>query len=734
MRHANQRWEAAPGIHGACQRIRCRPFHSMGWLGTGTLLLVVLVSPGEAITAELNLRDFNGSGFDWTWGGFEQTTGPNSVRLNDPADGWGGAGVSVGGLDLSSFADGRLVIDLIPQAGSGVDSFDLELIEQSASGQTTKSGKWTFHVSSLTPGVPTTLVSQSTLSNPTSGIGDFQNLNLSQIESWQVLGQFGSSQPLDIRFDNIAVSDSVDPPPAYPGAEPDAPWRSQATARIDALRKADFTVTVVDAAGNAVPNATVSIVQQQHDFGFGSAVVASRLRDNNPQHNQYKSKVAELFNIATLENNLKWPPWEGEWGPNFSQQGAVSALDWLAQNGIEGRGHVMVWPGYNNLPTDIKALLDGGPLNAAEQQTVRDRIAAHITNIGSATAGKVVAWDVINETRTNHDLMDQLSEGNQAMVTWFELAAAAAPGAALYLNDFGILSSAGGTSTSNQDQYFATIEYLKNQGAPIDGIGFQGHFTASDLTGPEQLWTILDRFGQFGLNMQITEFDFTTSDEQLQADYTRDFLTAMFAHEGVSDFIFWGFWEAAHWRSEAAMYRSDWSIKPNGQAFLDLVFGDWWTNEQSQSDGSGEVNSRVFKGRHQVTAALGGVDVTLSTSVSNDGAEVTLVLPTLLGDYNGDGTVNLADYTVWRDTLGSESVLAADGNGSGVVDAEDFLIWKQSFGTSLPPSLPQTATIPEPASYTTLLLWILAVAARVCAAVKEGRRRTKCLTGDSASP
>lgn len=40
--------------------------------------------------------------------------------------------------------------------------------------------------------------------------------------------------------------------------------------------------------------------------------------------------------------------------------------------------------------------------------------------------------------------------------------------------------------------------------------------------------------------MQITDFDYDTIDRQLQADYTSDFLTAMFAHEGVDDALMWG--------------------------------------------------------------------------------------------------------------------------------------------------------------------------------------------------
>ena len=52
------------------------------------------------------------------------------------------------------------------------------------------------------------------------------------------------------------------------------------------------------------------------------------------------------------------------------------------------------------------------------------------------------------------------------------------------------------------------------------------------------------------------------------------------------------------------------------------------------------------------------------------------------GDFNGDGQVNAADYTVWRDTLGAadESALHENGDGGGVTST-DYDLWKANFGT-----------------------------------------------------
>lgn len=58
--------------------------------------------------------------------------------------------------------------------------------------------------------------------------------------------------------------------------------------------------------------------------------------------------------------------------------------------------------------------------------------------------------------------------------------------------------------------------------------------------------------------------------------------------------------------------------------------------------------------------------------------------PALLpGDFNVDGSVTAADYTIWADTFGSALDLRADGNGDGVVTAADYTIWADNFGASL---------------------------------------------------
>ena len=78
----------------------------------------------------------------------------------------------------------------------------------------------------------------------------------------------------------------------------------------------------------------------------------------------------------------------------------------------------------------------------------------------------------------------------------------------------------------------------------------------------------------------------------------------------------------------------------------------------------------------------------------------------ILGDYNGNGVVDAADYTVWRDTLGSTASLASDGSGNGVVDAADYTLWKTNF-TAGSASAAQAA-VPEPTAGMLVLAALIA--------------------------
>lgn len=71
----------------------------------------------------------------------------------------------------------------------------------------------------------------------------------------------------------------------------------------------------------------------------------------------------------------------------------------------------------------------------------------------------------------------------------------------------------------------------------------------------------------------------------------------------------------------------------------------------------------------------------------------------LIGDYNGDGIVDAADYTVWRNSQGQNGIdLPADGSGNGTVGPEDFELWKANFQGDASGLGAATESVPEPAA------------------------------------
>ena len=87
-----------------------------------------------------------------------------------------------------------------------------------------------------------------------------------------------------------------------------------------------------------------------------------------------------------------------------------------------------------------------------------------------------------------------------------------------------------------------------------------------------------------------------------------------------------------------------------------------------------------------IASLLAGVahDAANNPSLASTSTDNTVIFSSLpLGDYNQDGTVNAADYTVWRNTLGTtglEPYAGADGSGNGEIDEADYEVWKANFG------------------------------------------------------
>lgn len=68
------------------------------------------------------------------------------------------------------------------------------------------------------------------------------------------------------------------------------------------------------------------------------------------------------------------------------------------------------------------------------------------------------------------------------------------------------------------------------------------------------------------------------------------------------------------------------------------------------------------------------------------------------GDYDFNGAVNMADYSVWRQSYDSTTAAEADGNGNGKVDLADFVVWRNSMPGSAAGAGTSPLAVPEPAA------------------------------------
>ena len=87
-----------------------------------------------------------------------------------------------------------------------------------------------------------------------------------------------------------------------------------------------------------------------------------------------------------------------------------------------------------------------------------------------------------------------------------------------------------------------------------------------------------------------------------------------------TDFLMWGFWERSHWLPQGAMYRADWSSKPNALVWNELLFNEWWTNESGATNGEGQFTVRAFKGKQRVTVCTSNECKEAIAQVENNGA------------------------------------------------------------------------------------------------------------------
>jgi len=332
------------------------------------------------------------------------------------------------------------------------------------------------------------------------------------------------------------------------------------------------------------PGAPVRVSQKRHAFPFGTAFNWRGFFENSDLSAEQRAKYLEVleanFNSVVHENELKWYHNEGE-KDRITFEHADRMTEWALERGMEVRGHCVFW-GRDEIVQGWQKELDDEELLRRLQERAELTMTRH--------RGRIREWDMNNEMLHCHYYSNRFGwDIHNQMFHWCHQHD---PDALLFVNDYSVIS--GGMT----DAYVQQIRKFLDDGAPVGGIGVQGHF-GSRVDG-QDVKAKLDKLARFGLPIRVTEFDANTSSEPAKALALATLYATAFAHPSVTGITMWGFWEGAHWRPDAALWDLDWTINLAGRTYRELVFNRWWTQWQGTIGPDGTVQVRVFYGDHEV--------------------------------------------------------------------------------------------------------------------------------------
>lgn len=210
--------------------------------------------------------------------------------------------------------------------------------------------------------------------------------------------------------------------------------------------------------------------------------------------------VIKQFNTITVENVMKAAqinPTPGVF--NFAP--ADDYVEFGQKNKMFIVGHTLVW--HNQCPAWFFTNANGQPNTKKEQI---ERLRDYIKTIAGRYAGKVHAWDVVNEVIDNDGSyrpttwVNAVGNGDTLVKYAFKFAAEYAPNTELYYNDFNAWRP------EKRDGIVRLVKMLQKEGLRIDGVGMQGHW---GLNYPKNNYIeeAIDAYAACSVKVMITELD-----------------------------------------------------------------------------------------------------------------------------------------------------------------------------------------------------------------------------------
>ncbi|KAH9625968.1 hypothetical protein KSS87_022368, partial [Heliosperma pusillum] len=357
--------------------------------------------------------------------------------------------------------------------------------------------------------------------------------------------------------------------------------------QIDKIRKRDVVLKFTE---GSTLGSFVKVRQTNNSFPFGSCINRACI-DNE----DFVAFFLKHFNWAVFANELKWYWTEAQQG-NFNYRDADDMLDLCQKNNIQTRGHCIFWDVDDAVPYWNKSL------SKADLATAVDN---RLNGLLTRYKGKFNHYDVNNEMLHGSFYQDHLAY-------MFKTANKLDPSALLFVNDYHVED--GHDPRSSPEKYIEQILDLQEQGAPVGGIGIQGHI---DTPVGSIVCSALDKLGILGLPIWFTEVDVSSINEHIRGDDLEVMFRELYAHPAVSGVMLWGFWELSMARENSHLVNAEGDINEAGKRYLKLK-QEWMTNTHGCVDDEGQFCFRGFHGSYEVEIVSLGDTIT-KTFVVDEG-------------------------------------------------------------------------------------------------------------------
>lgn len=298
-------------------------------------------------------------------------------------------------------------------------------------------------------------------------------------------------------------------------------------------------------------------------FNVGAAVSASMVNDV-----EYQNRIKGVFGTITAENEMKPDALlnkaasqatcengvDGMPVLNLEYSGMSKILDFAKENGLQVRGHALVYAaqtpdwffnvGYSD---DENAKRASATVMSARMESYIEQV---MTFVKENYPGVVTSWDVVNEALDdNGDYVENgwfETIGESYVAEAFAYASEyAEDDSKLYYNDYNM-------ENADKQQAIIDIKNELNAGVRIDGVGMQEHVT-TEYPSINNIEIAIDGYAEEDLDVQITELDVQIDENQSltaqEARYVELFTLFKEKSDSITNVTLWGINDGSSWKS-----------------------------------------------------------------------------------------------------------------------------------------------------------------------------------------